>query len=148
MLLAGLELRPKELVEASGRALAVAVGGLALPLAIGMHFILGAFMAGLFFGRQTVSPEGYKSIRSSLTSITMGFFAPLFFASVGLQLDLSAAVELTVAGIALQAGLFSHPDPTPPAVKYLFSAIVIMAMVTTLLTPIAQRPLLSGRKSD
>jgi len=176
--------------------LILALGLALLAEALGMHFILGAFMAGLFFGRKTVSPEGYESIRSSLTSITMGFFAPLFFASVGLQLDLSAAVEipllvtplvlaafigklvgagapayatgfdlresaaigvamsargaveLIIAGIALQAGLFGHPDPTPPVVKYLFSAIVIMAMVTTLLTPMALRPLLGGHQSN
>jgi len=35
MLLAGIELRPRELAKASGRALAVAIGGMLLPLALG-----------------------------------------------------------------------------------------------------------------
>jgi Kef-type K+ transport system membrane component KefB len=161
---------------------------------LGMHFILGAFLAGLFFVRRTIKPEVYESIRASLTGITMGFFAPLFFASIGLHLDLGAAteiplfvtllvlaaflgklvgaglpayflgfgmrdslgigtamsargaVELIVAGNSLQAGLFSHPEPPPPEVAHLFSAVVIMALVTTLLTPLVLRPLLGGKE--
>ena len=170
--------------------LIAALGYSLLAEALGMHFILGAFLAGLFFVRRTIDPKVYSSIRSSLSAITMGFFAPLFFASIGLHLDVSAAteipvfvallvlaaffgkllgaglpawatgfapreaagigaamsargaVELIVAGIALQAGLFQHPDPPPPVVAHLFSAVVIMALVTTLATPIVLRPLL------
>lgn len=36
MLMAGLELRPAKLAEASGRAVLVAIGGLVLPLALGI----------------------------------------------------------------------------------------------------------------
>jgi Kef-type K+ transport system membrane component KefB len=46
---------------------------------------------------------------------------------------------LIVAGIALEAGLFLQPQPTPPIVESLFSAVVIMALVTTLITPILLR---------
>lgn len=150
---------------------------------LGMHFILGAFLAGLFFGRRSMKNETYDAIRASLSSWTMGLFAPIFFASIGLHLNLAAiteiplfvfllvtaaflgklvgsglpaymlsftprqalgigtamsargAVELIIAGIAMEAGLFSQPDPTPPEVAYLFSAIVIMALLTTLIPP-------------
>jgi Kef-type K+ transport system membrane component KefB len=125
--------------------------------------------------------------------LTLGFLAPVFFASVGMHLKLGSvwgapvfllllllfatigkvlgaggaamlagfdrrralaigsamnargAVEIIIADIALRAGLFSHPDPTPPAVHYLFSAIVIVAIVTTLASPIALRRLLPDR---
>lgn len=151
---------------------------------LGLHFILGAFLAGLFFVHRTIDPQVYRLIRSRLHTFTAGLFAPLFFASIGMQLDLSAttvvplfvilliivafvgkilgaglpaywvgynrrdslaigmgmsargAVELIIAGIALEAGLFEHPKPTPPEVQYLFSAVVIMAIVTTLATPV------------
>lgn len=154
---------------------------------LGMHFILGAFLAGLFFVRRTMADDVYNNIQTSLTSWTMGFFAPVFFASIGLHLDLAAineiplfvallllaaflgkligsglpalavgfstseavgigsamsargAVELIIAGIALEAGLFKHPDPAPPEISFLFSAVVIMALVTTLVTPIIMR---------
>jgi Kef-type K+ transport system membrane component KefB len=49
------------------------------------------------------------------------------------------AVELIIADIALRAGLFSIPDPPPPIVAHLFSAVVIVAVLTTLVTPVALR---------
>jgi len=150
-----------------------------------LHFILGAFFAGLFFGRRTVDPEVYEETRTKIRGLTTGFLAPIFFASVGLHLDLAAvtaiplvltglvvlavvgkvagaglgarvaglsgrtslvvgvamnargAVELIIADVALKAGLFATPDPPPPEVAHLFSAVVIMALVTTLMTPLA-----------
>jgi Kef-type K+ transport system membrane component KefB len=122
--------------------------------------------------------------------VTTGFLGPVFFASIGLDLDLSAlgqipvfvlwmlllaivgkvvgaglagrlsglstqealvvgtamnargAVELVIANVALQAGLFSVPQPVPAVVAGLFSSVVTMAVFTTLLTPIAMRWLL------
>jgi Kef-type K+ transport system membrane component KefB len=49
------------------------------------------------------------------------------------------AVELIIAGVALEAGLFLQPTPPGIIVQSLFSAIVIMAVVTTVATPIALR---------
>lgn len=43
---------------------------------LGMHFILGAFLAGLFFVRRTMEDEVYNNIQTSLTSWTMGFLHP------------------------------------------------------------------------
>lgn len=151
---------------------------------LGLHFILGAFLAGLFFVHRTIDPAVYRALRDRLNTCTVGLFAPLFFASIGMHLDLSAAttaplfvtalvavaflgkmvgaglpaywagqtrrdalaigigmsargaVELVIAGIALQAGLFDRPTPTPPEVAHLFSAIVLVAIVTTLATPL------------
>ncbi len=162
-----------------------------LAEALGMHFILGAFFAGLFFLRRTAAPDIYDNVKSKLTTCTNGLFAPLFFASIGMNLNLEAAlnvplfvlalvviaffgkligaglpakmlgfnrreamavgvgmsargaVELIIADIALRAGLFTHPEPVPAIVANLFSAVVIMAVVTTVLTPILLRPILS-----
>ena len=151
---------------------------------MGLHFILGAFMAGMFFHPKIVDAKVYKRVEQQMSGITSGFLGPIFFVSVGLHLDFSAisevpvfvvmliliaflskligaglpaywiglskresmtvgigmsgrgAVELIVAGIALEAGLFLQPQPTPPIVSSLFSAIVMMALVTTIATPI------------
>jgi Kef-type K+ transport system membrane component KefB len=161
---------------------------------MGLHFILGAFMAGMFFHPKAVDPDIYERVEQQMSGITSGFLAPIFFVSIGLNLDLSAvsqvpvfvavlilialtsklvgcglpaywlglsrrdslmvgvgmggrgAVELIVAGIALDAGLFLRPQPTPPIVESLFSAIVVMALVTTLITPILLRYL--GPRSE
>lgn len=161
---------------------------------LGLHFIMGAFMAGLFFNRSDVSDEIYDRVKDRLSGITSGFLAPIFFASIGLHLDLAAltqipvflflliivafagkllgsglvayfqgmnardatavgfgmsgrgAVELIIADIALRGGIFLVPDPPPPIVANLFSAIVIVAVLTTLVTPIALRLTLNRKE--
>jgi Kef-type K+ transport system membrane component KefB len=159
---------------------------------MGLHFILGAFIAGMFFDSKVVDADVYQRVEQQMSGITRGFLAPIFFASVGLHMDFSAvsqvpgfvavliliaivsklvgsglpaywmglskresmmvgvgmsgrgAVELIVAGVALEAGLFLQPSPTPVLIESLFSAIVIMALVTTILTPIFLRWLASS----
>ena len=49
------------------------------------------------------------------------------------------AVELIIAGVALEAGLFLQTDSPGLIVESLFSAIVIMAIVTTAATPVVLR---------
>ncbi|MGD9299926.1 MAG: cation:proton antiporter [Desulfobacterales bacterium] len=175
--------------------LAVAFGFAFLAEALHMHFILGAFAAGLFFTKRTMDAKVFKGVQDRISGITTGFLAPVFFASIGLHLDVSAfisipifllilivaafackmigaglvaygvglsgkdslivgvgmsgrgAVELIIADIALRAGLFSQPDPPPEIIANLFSAIVIMAVVTTLITPIALRFIMSRQSS-
>jgi Kef-type K+ transport system membrane component KefB len=158
-----------------------------LAEALGLHFILGAFVAGLFFGRKTIDEESYDRVKSAISAMTFGFLAPIFFASIGFNLHLGAvfgapvflatlllvaffgkvvgaggaarafgftaresitigigmsprgAVELVIAGIALKAGLFATGDTASPIVENLFSAVVIMAVVTTVISPIILR---------
>lgn len=169
------------------------ISGLAFSVlaeALAMHFILGAFAAGLFFGRRTVSDTVFEDVREKTHAISAGFLAPIFFASIGIHLNLRAitavpgfvllliavatvgkvlgaaipawrigfgarnalavgvamnargAVELIIAGVALRAGLFERPTPPPPVVANLFSAVVLMAVFTTLVTPIALKRIL------
>ncbi|HMB73249.1 MAG TPA: cation:proton antiporter, partial [Gammaproteobacteria bacterium] len=161
-----------------------------------MHFLIGAFAAGVLFTRNVVGDPAYRKIVEQVEVLTMGFLAPVFFASIGMHLDLGAvpgapvflilllvlatigkvvgaggaawfsgfstrsslaigsamnargAVEIIIADIALRAGLFDHPDPAPPSVEYLFSAVVIMAIVTTLASPLLLRPLLTKHSED
>ena len=158
-----------------------------------MHFLIGAFTAGVVFTRNVAGEDAHERLQTQTRAITLGFLAPVFFASIGIHLDIDAivetplfllallaaafagklagagltarlvgfdrrdamaigaamnargAVEIIIADIALRAGLFDKPDPTPPAIDYLFSAIVIMAIVTTLVSPLALRRLLPAR---
>ncbi|MFC2004781.1 cation:proton antiporter [Chloroflexota bacterium] len=157
----------------------------------GMHFIIGALVAGLFLQENTFG-ENYKALENKISGVTLGFLAPIFFVSIGLNVDLSAlgtaplfvitliavaivgkllgcgipaklsgfsireslaigigmngrgAVEIIVATIALNSGIFSKPEPTPTLVSALFSSIVIMAVVTTVIVPLGMKPLLRG----
>lgn len=88
----------------------------------------------------------------ALASKLIGSGVPAYWAGfskhesvlVGVGMSGRGAVELVIAGVALEAGLFLQPDPPGLIVQSLFSAIVIMAIVTTVATPIALR-LLWGR---
>jgi Kef-type K+ transport system membrane component KefB len=83
-------------------ALAFAV----LAEALGMDFILGPFMAGLFFNAETVGEEGYAGVRSSLRDVTDGLLAPLFFVSIGARVDLGAVQAIPTFLAALLAVAF------------------------------------------
>jgi Kef-type K+ transport system membrane component KefB len=71
-------------------ALAFAV----LAEALDLHFILGPFVAGVFFGRRTIDESTYDSVRSKVSGMTFGFLTPIFFASIGLHMDLGAFTEI------------------------------------------------------
>jgi Kef-type K+ transport system membrane component KefB len=164
--------------------LIAALGYAVLAEMLSLHFILGAFLAGMFFHPGVVDDDVYERVEDQVSGITSGFLAPVFFVSIGFHLELSAlasipgfvvllivvallskligagiparltgldtqesvrvgvamsgrgAVELVLAGIALQAGLFDHPEPPPPIISGLFSAIVLMAIVTSIIAPL------------
>lgn len=176
--------------------LIVALGFAVLAEVLSMHFIIGAFVAGLAFGRKTADPETYEDVSNKISGVTSGFLAPVFFASIGLHVSFSAiantpffvlllvliaiagkllgagvtaygaglgkresfavgmgmsargAVELIVADVALRAGLFSVPSPVPAVIANMFSAVVLMAVVTTLLAPIGIRWALRAPDKD
>ena len=167
--------------------IAVALAYALLAQALGLHWILGAFMAGLFFEPARVGGRAYNEMKLVVTGVTSGLLGPLFFATIGLRVDLQAiaavplfvavlvaialagkvigaglpamwvglerrevlavgvgmsargAVELVVLGVAFDAGLFAATADAAPLVAHLFSALVLMAVATTLLAPIALR---------
>jgi Kef-type K+ transport system membrane component KefB len=169
---------------------AVALGYGLLAEALGMHWILGAFVAGLFFEPSRVGSKAYNEIKLIFGAVTRGFLGPLFFASIGVRVDLTAvtgvpvflvllvlvaffgkllgaglpalwagfdrreslavgvgmsargAIELVVLSIASEAGLFAQGDQGHPVVAHLFSALILMAVATTLLTPLLLRLIL------
>lgn len=178
---------------------ALLVVGLAFGIlaeVLGLHFILGGFIAGLFFTRRIVSKRIHRDVKKKVGAITTGFLAPLFFASIGFHVDFQAlaevpvfvvllivvaaaskllgsgitarmsglsnhesmvvgvgmsgrgAVELIIADIAHRAGLFAYPDPPPPIISNLFSAIVLMAIVTTIAAPVGLRTLMRGQAGE
>lgn len=176
---------------------ALLVGALAFSVLAEMlelHFIIGAFIAGLFFDRKTIDESAYNAVLNKTSAMTYGFLAPIFFASIGLHLDISAlfnvpifvlclvlvafagkffgaglaaywiglskreaaavgagmsargAVELVIADIALKAGLFDNLVVTTPVVENIFSAVVIMAVVTTVVTPVLLKLIYTNTK--
>lgn len=145
--------------------------------ALGFHFIIGAFFGALLIDRTFFSPDRYKELELTLSSITGGFLAPVFFAYLGLEFKIQVidsvwfvvvvlvvsivtkilagwlggrliglsksdalgigfilngrgVMELVIASIAYERGFIGQD---------LFSVLVLMGVVTTLITPLMFR---------
>lgn len=141
--------------------------------ALGFHFVIGAFFGALLLDQRHFVAARYDDLKRTLGSVTQGFLAPVFFASLGLEFSFAAlddlgfvaavlgisvatkflagwwggrlcgmghrealglgcilngrgVMELVVAGIAYERGFIGAE---------LFSVLVLMGVVTTLLTP-------------
>lgn len=73
---------------------------------LGMHWILGAFMAGLYFEKSRVGRREYNEIQLICGTLTRGVLGPLFFVSIGLQVDLGAVTAVPVFLLLLIAVAF------------------------------------------
>ena len=77
-----------------GALVIVALGYGFLAELLGLHWAVGAFMAGLFLERSRIGKQPHKSMRLMLNALTAGVLGPLFFAWIGLQANLTAIVEI------------------------------------------------------
>ncbi|HEY5217500.1 MAG TPA: cation:proton antiporter [Pseudolabrys sp.] len=71
-----------------------------ITYAIGVHTVLGAFVAGILIGE---SPILTKHIDEQLRGLITAFFAPVFFGIAGLSADLTILTDPTI--LLLTAGL-------------------------------------------
>ena len=145
---------------------------------VGMHGILGAFLAGLFLRENVLGRSISQDLMHLVRDVSIGFLAPIFFVTAGFAVSLEVfqtdlglllglialatvgkvvgtalfylptghgwregtvlglgmngrgAVEIIIAGIALQMGLISQS---------VFSILVFMALATTALVPVTLR---------
>ncbi|MDP8568375.1 cation:proton antiporter [Methylophilus aquaticus] len=141
--------------------------------ALGFHFIIGAFFGALLIDRTFFLASRYNELELTLSSITGGFLAPVFFATLGLEFKVEiidsfwfvavvlvvsiatkvlagwlggrliglpkshalgigfilngrGVMELVIASIAYERGFIGQD---------LFSVLIIMGVVTTMITP-------------
>ncbi len=161
---------------------------------LGLHWILGALVAGLFFEPARVGLRAYNEVKLITGALTTGVLGPVFFAWIGLGVDLRAfwavpgfvlllflaaflgklvgaglpayisglsprlatavgvgmsargAVELVVIAVAARAGIFEIGRGTP-STDNLYSALVLVAVATTLIAPIALQYILRASKN-
>ena len=161
-----------------------------LAESLDMHWILGSFMAGLYFEPGRVGRKAYQEMKLIVTGLTHGFLGPLFFVWIGLHVEFQTvasiplflgllllmafggkligsglpaywlglerrealavgvgmsnrgAMELIVLSIALEAGLFAYGVQENLVVEHLFSALVLMGVVTTLSSMLILRRIL------
>ncbi|MDH3250519.1 MAG: cation:proton antiporter, partial [Acidimicrobiia bacterium] len=60
--------------------------------------VIGAFAMGILLGRARRLP---RSVAESLEQVTLGFFAPVFFAVAGLKVDVAGLLEPRLASLTL-----------------------------------------------
>ncbi len=181
-------------VEAKGFTFALSAALIMGFLAelVGLHLIIGAFLAGQFVRKEVVEPELYRRLHDRFFNIIYGFLGPIFFVSlsfhvninlsaqdwwflaaiigvamvgkiggcalpaaimrhnwqeaavIGLGMNGRGAVELIVAKavLLLSYGLMESQVITEPLLtQSQFTILILMAFVTTLLTPISLRAL-------
>ncbi len=145
---------------------------------VGLHFVIGAFFAGLIVVKDVIGKENFAKVRGVNSAIVFGLLSPIFFAFIGIEffaqsiadvfplflmllgiaiggkivggyiggrlagfsnfesftignlVNSRGMVELVIATIGLEAGII---DET------LFSVIVAVGFVTTVMAPIFAR---------
>lgn len=156
----------------------------------GLHFIIGAFLAGQFVRKEIMDERIYNRIIDRFFGLSYGFLLPIFFVSlsfhlhfswnwtyimftmalilvatvgklvgcglgaavfkrnfwessiIGLGMNGRGAVELVVASVVIKLSnelMTSGVIQEPLLTQTQFSALIVMAFVTTLLAPITLR---------
>jgi Kef-type K+ transport system membrane component KefB len=65
---------------------------------IGLHYILGAYLAGLFVKEEAAHPAVYQKIEDRLFALSYSFLGPIFFVSLGFNIDFTVLKDPHVAG--------------------------------------------------
>ena len=72
---------------------------------LGIHFVIGAYMAGLFVKEELISEKIYEKIEDRLFGLSYSFLGPIFFVSLGFHVDFAAFTDPATLGF-LMAILF------------------------------------------
>jgi Kef-type K+ transport system membrane component KefB len=95
-----IERIPERLIEAFGsEALLGIVIAFVLTFSsvseiLGFHFVVGAFFGALLIDKEFFLASRYVELEKTIGSVTNGFLAPVFFAHLGLQFDVSGMQSL------------------------------------------------------
>jgi Kef-type K+ transport system membrane component KefB len=75
----------------------------ALAEALGLHFIVGAFFGSVLLSHELIGPQQFEQARRTASAVSMGFLAPLFFASIGLAFDSSGPTDVWLTVVVVTA---------------------------------------------
>ncbi|MCK9219479.1 MAG: cation:proton antiporter [Bacteroidales bacterium] len=74
---------------------------------LGLHFLVGAFFGAILIPRSMFSTRDFERFQRNISGITMGFLAPIFFATMGLSFDIQSLNNFLLLGVVLLASFFS-----------------------------------------
>jgi Kef-type K+ transport system membrane component KefB len=95
---------------------------------IGLHFIIGTFFSGLVVYKEMIGKHNFNRVYSIISAITFGFFAPIFFALIGIELD----IQTLYSSIPLLLALLLVAITTKVAAGYLGAKLVGFTRETSL----------------
>jgi Kef-type K+ transport system membrane component KefB len=79
------------------------LGFAALADLLGLHFVVGAFFGAMLLGRGLLAGRHVEDVQKTVSSIAMGFLAPLFFATIGLEFDARTLADPLLIVVILAA---------------------------------------------
>jgi Kef-type K+ transport system membrane component KefB len=74
---------------------------------LGLHFIVGAFFGAILLPRSMFTGRDLEQVHRSISGITMGFLAPIFFATMGISFNIISINNLLLLTVVLIASFFS-----------------------------------------
>jgi Kef-type K+ transport system membrane component KefB len=78
---------------AFGILLMTAIGLSLIAEQVGLHFVIGTFFAGLIIYRDLIGKENFERVNGIFSAITFGFLAPIFFAFIGVELNIFSIAD-------------------------------------------------------
>src|SRR3989449_2416098 len=83
--------------------IATALGLGAAAELLGIHFAVGAFYGGILMTPRLLGQVQFDRIRSAVSSVTFGLFAPIFFAFAGVKLSITLTAWPLIVAITAVA---------------------------------------------
>lgn len=74
---------------------------------LGLHFVVGAFFGAILIPRSMFTNRDFGKVQRSISGITMGFLAPVFFATMGISFTFAALNNGMLLAVVLFASFFS-----------------------------------------
>lgn len=74
---------------------------------LGLHFIVGAFFGAILLPRTMFANRDLEKVQRSISGITMGFLAPVFFATMGISFNIVSLNDIALLSVVLIASFFS-----------------------------------------
>jgi Kef-type K+ transport system membrane component KefB len=73
---------------------------------IGLHFVIGTFFSGLIVYKEMIGRQNFNRVYGIISAITFGFFAPIFFALIGIEFNVQSLLSaiplfLALLGVAI-----------------------------------------------
>ncbi|WP_337862076.1 cation:proton antiporter [Nitrososphaera sp.] len=110
---------------------------------IGLHFIIGTFFSGLVIYKEIIGKQNFDRVYGIISAITFGFFAPMFFAIIGIEINLQSiassipffaallavAVATKIGGGYLGARIVKFKNDTSLAIGFLMNGRGMVELV-------------------